>query len=273
MAKKASDDIATREFAIIDKEIHLKFHYDKGKVTASTRDFIKPPMAEMGDRLTFNPELTSGYQAEIGVKPPRQLNLFNLLEQQIKEEEESLKQVREIEDQVAEFVRLRDLERAVPKLVVSIFNREQNKEYKKGMLEREQQQKEHREREVEEETDFLSPYLAKLSNKLISEAVAQKLRMDCLRDFKQLLLDRANDIQHQFEACTAEIQHKQQWYTQVLDTLTLLEEENYFKELNNAKFHLHTLEMRLTRHRDLSGPRYQALANYLSTHPALSENY
>lgn len=57
-------------------------------------------MAEMGDRLTFNPELTSGYQAEVGGKPPRQLNLFNLLEQQIKEEEESLRQVREIEDQV-----------------------------------------------------------------------------------------------------------------------------------------------------------------------------
>lgn len=99
-SKKASDDIAIREFAIIAKEIHLKFHYDKGKVTASTRDFIKPPMSEMSDRLIFNPDLTSGYQAEMGAKPPRQLNLFNLLEQQIKEEEESLRQVREIEEQV-----------------------------------------------------------------------------------------------------------------------------------------------------------------------------
>lgn len=109
---------------------------------------------------------------------------------------------------------------------------------------------------------------------IISPTIAQKLKADCLKDFKQLLVDRANDIQHQFEMvhlhivpfvysqliyqllqCTAEIQQKQQWYTQVLDTLTLLEEENYFKELNNAKFHLHTLEMRLARHRDLSGPR------------------
>lgn len=80
--------------------INLKYHYGDGKVTASTRTFIKPPLAEMGEGLKFNPDLTFGYQAEIGAKPPRQLELFLLLEKQLKEEENSLNHIRDIEDQV-----------------------------------------------------------------------------------------------------------------------------------------------------------------------------
>lgn len=98
--KPASNDIAVREFAIIDREIHLKYHYEEGKVTASTRDFIKPPLAEMGEALRFNPNLTVGYQAEVGAKPPRQLQLFLLFEQQLNEEEQTLYHIREMEDQV-----------------------------------------------------------------------------------------------------------------------------------------------------------------------------
>lgn len=98
--KPASEDISIREFAIIDREIHIKYHYEEGKVTASTRDFNKPPLAEMGDKLRFNPELTVGYQAEVGSKPPRQMCLFYLLEQQLGEEDKTLYHIREIEDQV-----------------------------------------------------------------------------------------------------------------------------------------------------------------------------
>jgi hypothetical protein len=47
---------------VADNRILLKFHYAPGKVTAATREFIKPPLTEMADRLTFNPNLTAGYQ-------------------------------------------------------------------------------------------------------------------------------------------------------------------------------------------------------------------
>lgn len=98
--KNADDDIAKRTFAIVERKIHLKYHYGKGHVTASTRTFIKPPLAEMGEGMVFRPELTYGYLAEIGAKPPRQQKLFVLFEEQLREEEVVISNIRDIENQV-----------------------------------------------------------------------------------------------------------------------------------------------------------------------------
>jgi len=68
--KDADSDVACRTFAVADNHIFLKFHYAPGKITAATREFIKPPMMEISEKLTFNPELTAGYQVNSG--------LFNL---------------------------------------------------------------------------------------------------------------------------------------------------------------------------------------------------
>lgn len=99
-SKPANKDVAVREFAVIDREIHLKYHYGTGKVTASTRDFIKPSLAEMGDSMKFNPELTYGYEAEVGAKPPRQLQLFLHFEKELVDEEKAMAHVRQMEDEV-----------------------------------------------------------------------------------------------------------------------------------------------------------------------------
>jgi hypothetical protein len=68
--KDADSDVACRTFAVADNHIFLKFHYAPGKITAATREFIKPPMMDISEKLTFNPELTAGYQVNSG--------LFNL---------------------------------------------------------------------------------------------------------------------------------------------------------------------------------------------------
>ena len=60
--KDADSDVACRTFAVADNHIFLKFHYAPGKITAATREFIKPPLMEISEKLTFNPELTAGYQ-------------------------------------------------------------------------------------------------------------------------------------------------------------------------------------------------------------------
>uniref|UniRef100_A0A1Y1MSI4 Dynein regulatory complex subunit 7 n=1 Tax=Photinus pyralis TaxID=7054 RepID=A0A1Y1MSI4_PHOPY len=268
--KPASEDVAIREFAITDREIRIKYHYEEGKVTASTRDFFKS-LADMGDELKFSPELTVGYQAEIGAKPPRQLKLFYLFEQQLKEEEKVLYHIREIEDQITEVLKLRCMENAFTKLKVSLFNREYNQEHRRGMLEREQQEKEYREREVEDEVDYLTPYLARLGKlkRRLSRSEAIQARDWCLREFKVLLLDRAIDIQNQFETVSQTFQNKQQWHTAVRDTLSIEEEAAYFEEMNELTFLLRTLEIRLMRHKDLSPYRYEILENYLNIHPVL----
>lgn len=92
-----------RQFAIVDRKIDLKYHFGEGKVTASTRIFNKPAIAETGDGLMFTPELTNGYQAEIGAKPPTQLELFSLFQHVLEEEEKSISKIREIENLVSSF--------------------------------------------------------------------------------------------------------------------------------------------------------------------------
>ena len=96
----ARDAVATREFAIVERQIHLQYHFGEGKVTASTRNFIKPAIAEMGDDVLFSPDVTSGYEAEIGARPRRHLELFLLFQKMLQEEEVSISRIREIEDQV-----------------------------------------------------------------------------------------------------------------------------------------------------------------------------
>lgn len=61
----ARKDIAIREFSIVDDEIRLKYHYKNDEITRATRTFIKPPVAERGDRLVFDPTMTHGYNVII----------------------------------------------------------------------------------------------------------------------------------------------------------------------------------------------------------------
>ncbi|KAJ4437578.1 hypothetical protein ANN_17723 [Periplaneta americana] len=98
--KIADKDIARRTFAVADGHILLKFHYTLGKITAATREFIKSQLTEMAEGLTFNPELTAGYQTDPTDVPQKQLYLFNLLEEQLQAEENSLLSIRQMEDEV-----------------------------------------------------------------------------------------------------------------------------------------------------------------------------
>lgn len=222
----------------MEGEIHIKFHYDKGSVTASTRNFVKPAISEMGDNLTFNPELTSGYVSEIGGKPPSGLYLFNLLEQQLQDEEDSTYKVRDMEDQVRFETNRRRREKNRRKLPDSRIHpfegfgegqpeidrllirpgtqsklhagNEREGEFfeilERGrlfFLRQEREEQEHREREVEEEIDYLAPFLARLGIpqdiKTLSSSQAKRVRNEFLETFKQMLVNRANDIQRTFE--------------------------------------------------------------------------
>lgn len=72
--------------------------------------------------------------------------------------------------------------------------------YRTGMLEQEEMQRINKEKEVEEDIDYLSPYLARLGNpSSLTYHQAFDVKQACLQDFKDLLIHRANDIQKQFE--------------------------------------------------------------------------
>ncbi|XP_067012895.2 dynein regulatory complex subunit 7 [Anabrus simplex] len=273
-SKKANDDIATKTFAIADNEIHLKYHYDDERITAQTRVFIKPSLAEMGDQLKFNPQLTYGYMVSPTDPFAKQYDLFYLLEQLLKDEEKSLFLVREIEDEVASILKTRSVELAVPKLQVSIFDKERNDMYREAMKLRDKQFKELSAREVEKDIDYLSPCLARLgSPEYLTREQAKEVREETIKSFKQTMVERATYLQSKFEKASQALQERHQWYEEEQDNLTQEEEEEYFTFSNEMAFYLHTLDIQLNRHKELAPVRYAALDSALRSDPRLAILY
>ncbi|CAG9833171.1 unnamed protein product [Diabrotica balteata] len=269
-SKPSYEDIATREFAIVAREIKIKFHYGKNNVTASTRIFIKPPISEFGEEMVFDPELTYGYQAEIGLKRPRQLALFLMFEDQLKEEATVINNIRDVEAQISEFLLTRAREMAFSKLDVPLFNKEQNAEYRQAMLDKEKLARVYKEKEVEEEIDYFAPYLARFGTLLrLTPKQAKESRDACLEEFKDLLVNRANNIQKTFEKMNERLQAKKLYYTTNHDILSEQEEACYFEEVNNIMLIMKTLQIRLNRHKELAAIRYQLMVDYLDKHPKL----
>lgn len=62
---KASKNIAIREFVIDENEIRLTYHYHPGQFTRAMRTYIKPPLAERGERLVLNVSMTQGYTVSV----------------------------------------------------------------------------------------------------------------------------------------------------------------------------------------------------------------
>lgn len=271
--KDANDDIACREFSLVNNELHLKYHYSKGHVTASTRDFSKPNVAEIDDEI-FNQNLTIGYQAEIGAKPPKNLQLFYLLESLLKDEQQVMHHVREREDEITAFVRNRAIECTCPQLHVSLFNREMNEEFKAGLREKEQQEREHQEREVEEDINYLAPYIVRLGSlKEFNADQAYILRAECVREFKQLLVDRANTLRLRLEQEYSNFLKQQQYFMNNVSLMNIEAEEQELSRLQKMRSNMHLFEVRLQRCKDLSPLRYSAFETYINTHPLLAILY
>ncbi|CAH1954876.1 unnamed protein product [Acanthoscelides obtectus] len=159
---------------------------------------------------------------------------------------------------------------AFSKLDVSLYNKEQNAENRASMLEREEELRQHKEKEVEEDIDWLAPYAARLGNpSKFNYSQALEAKISCLDDFKKLLVSRAHRIQKTFEKMGEQLQTLQNWYTANHDNLNPVEEAAYFEKVNDKMFYLKTLEMRLTRHKDLAPLRYRQMEEFLKRHPQL----
>lgn len=64
--------------------------------------------------------------------------------------------------------------------------------------------------------DYLKPYLARIGDpQELSKVDANKLQYECLHDYKQLLIRRANKILHEFEERSQDLMKLQAIITQV----------------------------------------------------------
>lgn len=98
------------------------------------------------------------------------------------------------------FVLLRAQEQISCTLDVSLYNKEQSIDFRTSMLEREEQQRANKVKEIEEEIEYMTPYLARIGNSdHLSYEEALDVKYACLGDFKNVLLQRAINLQHFYE--------------------------------------------------------------------------
>ncbi|CAH2094753.1 unnamed protein product [Euphydryas editha] len=272
----SKDDIWKKIFHIQENTIELLYHYDYNFVTNNTRSFIKPNLAETGGKILFYPDKTSGYIADPCAKPPRPLDVYYALCDNMDSEYHSRKHIRDRETDINGYLKQRQHELTEPVLFVGLFDTERNEAAKKGWQEQEAQKAEITEREKEAEIDPLAPYLARMFGSghgtgALTVKEATIVREQCINDFKAKQLARQNLVQERFDKLNAEYKNKRLWYLANQFILTPEKESAYFAMSAELAFQVHTLEVRLTRHKDLSGPRFKALEDYLAKHPLLKE--
>lgn len=152
-------------------------------------------------------------------EPDKALDLLYELDTQLKEEDISISQVRAAEKEMFSFLEIRKSEYLTPKLLISIYDKLRESESLIEALKKQSL------KDITEEINYLKPYLARLGNPSeLSEAEAYLIQYACVRDYKQLLIRRANKILHEFEKYSQELAKTQALILQEED-LTREEEE------------------------------------------------
>ncbi|XP_076666325.1 dynein regulatory complex subunit 7-like isoform X2 [Andrena cerasifolii] len=269
---RASKNIAIREFAVGENEIRLTYHYGPGEYSRATRMYVKPTLAERGDRLVLNTSMTHGYSPSD--EPDVALELLYELDEQLKEEDRSVTIVRDTEAELAGFLITRDGEYLSPKLLISSYDTHRTSESLTKLLTSERTRV-LSQRDLTEQADYLKPYLARIGHPPdISKGYAYIVRQECLDDYKQVLVARANKLLRKYDEYSQELAKKQTLLTQSVG-MTRDEEEKILEEMDRINFMLQTYETRLERHRSLVPVRFKMLVNHLERNPyliALREN-
>ncbi|KAG8524304.1 Dynein regulatory complex subunit 7 [Galemys pyrenaicus] len=259
-AKQADEDVEERVFLTLEERIQLRYHCCEDHITSSKREFLRRTEVDSkGNKIIMTPDMCVSYEYEA------MMRLKN-------EEKLSRHQAWESELEVLEILKLREEEEEAHTLAISIYDTKRNeksKEYREAM---ERVMHEEHLRQVEAQLDYLAPFLAQLPpTEKLTRWQAIRLKDECLNDFKQRLIDKANLIQARFEKETQELQKKQQWYQENQVTLTAEDEDLYLSYCSQAMFRIRILEQRLNRHKELAPLKYLALEEKLYKDPRLVE--
>ncbi|KAM9062398.1 dynein regulatory complex subunit 7 isoform 2-T2 [Sarcophilus harrisii] len=271
--KMADDDVDERIFVVSDERIQLRYHCRDDYITVSTREFLKRNEVDnKGNKIIMTPEMCISYEVEPREHTKKLLFQYEMMMDLKNEERLSKHQVWESEMEVLEILKVREEEEDTHNLTVSIYDTKRNEKSKEQREAMERQAQEEHMRQVEAELDYLAPFLVQLPpGEKLTRWQALRLKDECLNDFKQRLIDKANLIQSRFEKETQELQKKQQWYQENQVTMTIEDEDAYLTYCSQAMFRIRILEQRLNRHKELAPHKYLALEEKLYRDPRLIE--
>ncbi|KFO93467.1 Coiled-coil domain-containing protein lobo, partial [Buceros rhinoceros silvestris] len=273
-AKLADEDVAERIFLISEERIHLTYHLKKNYMTASKKEFFKVLARDKtGNKAVMTPEMCVTYQAGSSGQDKKLLQLYKLL-QELTEEEKQLKQrVWQSEAEVSDILRIRENEEAAVELSVSVYDAERSE----GRRQRYEAVKTTVEGELpgpeEQRLDYLAPFLIRSGHSgRVTAEQALRLRDDCLADWKQRLVNKANIIQARFEKAVEELREKDRWFHANQNRLSAEEEEDFLARRAETMLSIHMAALRLSREKQTVAQKYAALVERLRRDPRLTEH-
>ncbi|KAM6176196.1 dynein regulatory complex subunit 7 [Erethizon dorsatum] len=272
-AKPADEDVAERVFLIAEERIQLRYHCRDDHITASKSEFLRRSEVDnKGNKIIMTSDMCISFEVEPMEHTKKLLYQYETMMHLKNEEKLSKHQAWESELEVLEILKLREEEEEAHMLSISIYDTKRNKRSKEHREAMERVMHEEHLRQVEAQLDYLAPFLAQLPpGEKLTRMQAVRLKEECLSDFKQRLIDKANLIQARFEKENQELQKKQQWYQENQVTLTPEDEDLYLSYCSQAMFRIHILEQRLNRHKELAPLKYLALEEKLCKDPRLAE--
>lgn len=132
--KIAVQDISIRHFNRDDNKIFVQFHYSEDCITATTKEFTKPPKSE--DDYHFNAHLVAGYVSNPWEKQMTGLELYYLLQELLKDEENSIDAFHARYFEIEDILVNRERQIEFPLLKFTIFDPLRNDSARKLRLQR-----------------------------------------------------------------------------------------------------------------------------------------
>ncbi|XP_058061992.1 coiled-coil domain-containing protein lobo [Anopheles bellator] len=262
-AKVPVEDIAIRNCVIEDNKIRLQFHYGEDCITASTREFVKPPKSEMGEEVPYDPNCTTGYISNPWDPQPTQLDLFLLLKAQLRAEERSARafcrRVVEIDTLLSERRKQTDS----PKLTSSLFDPLRNEEARQLRLAKYEAIKAREEQLKQQQADFLAPYLLRLGSdtkkRPPTRAQVMQLFHDCTADLRRFYRKLEEELRNRCDDLITEEQSLRRFLSKFQQHFEDTEYEKFIAEGEKLERDKHILQMRLENIQD----EYRRKADHL----------
>ncbi|KAL0978403.1 hypothetical protein UPYG_G00170020 [Umbra pygmaea] len=268
-SKPAGEDVAERIFLVSENRIDVTYHLEDDRIIPAWRKFTNP----RDPGFLFTPKMVTTFQVDQVEKPKKNVFLYQMLVNLMKEEETVSLRIKESEKEVRKILNVREQEESSIELEISIYNpaRTEKARCHRDALER--MAKEKRRRQEEKGKDYLAPYLSRLGDpEHLTKQAALQLRNACLADLKERLVYQANCMQDRLQRETQELQLKQQWYQKNQLNISKEDEDEYLAFCSDAMFRIHVVKLRLSQHKEKGHQKKQALEERLRLDPRLANH-
>ncbi|XP_021263685.1 dynein regulatory complex subunit 7 [Numida meleagris] len=273
LQKPADEDVAERVFLIEEEVIQLTYHLKDKYITASKKDFLKPTEGYRKQSEIMTPEMCITYQAGSPEQHTKLVHLYKLLQELTEEEKRLKQQAWQSQAEVLKILEIRENEEADIQLSASIYDTERNEKKRQEYEAMMNAKRDEFPGQRDQDLDYLAPFLIQIgSPEKITKRQALRLRDDCLSDFKNRLVSKANIIQAHFEKEVEELQKKNQQFQENQNQLSKEEEAAFLADYSETMFRIHILALRLDREKQTAPQKYLALEEKLCKDPRLAEH-